>query len=925
MAKKILFLALFFASIVQAQEYKIIGSVVDKTTKQPLEAATIYAESLSDSALISYTISNQKGTFDLALRTKAPKVNLAISFTGYSTLRKEITLKGSTINMGVLGLDIESITLEGVSVVADRAPIIVKKDTLEFNAESFKTRPDANVEDLIKLLPGAQVDSDGKITVNGKEVNRVLVNGKEFFGSDPKIATKNLPKDIVDKIQVTDTKSETERFTGRQSTSDTQTLNITIKKDKNKGYMGRITAGYGTDERYQLSGVANYFNDKQRFSILAGGNNINSAGFSFDEVFDAVGRRGQGVSFNSRGSFNIGGMNFGGGQGITTSYNVGGNYADELSDKTEITADYFFASSETYNDSKTERENILPDRRFFTNSESHSDGGSDSHRANARLIFQLDSMTRLTVSPNFNTSLGDSRNVRTEVSIDEDGNVINDASTNNNSLNDRKSFSNDVNLIRKLNSKGNYLKFGFSNDNSRTDGTSKLLSENNVYGNNPSTLIRDQVTKTDNQSDSWNANVEWRQALIGKLFLDLGYSFDNSLRSDSRIVNDYDNVTGEYSSFNQALSSDFRFKSMQHSPSAGFNYEGEKLSVGLGSRMVNTRLSNNDYIQLVDFEKDFNNVLFNANVRYRLDRGKSFSTNYRSSANVPSVSQLQPIENISNPLNIIVGNPDLKPTISHNFFMNYNNFDFRTRSGIFMFGSFNFDNDRITNTTITDENFLRRTTYTNVNGNYSGNIGGHFNKQYKSEEGVMYRFRIGGNASLNNNISFNNNVKFTSKTFNYAPNVGLTFNYKEQFEINPGYSVGFNKTTYSLDRFEDINFMTHTFEVRATTYWPKNVVWGNDITYNYNGSVSDNFDKSAIFWNMSLGLKLWNDKGNLKLIAYDLLDQNINTRRTATEDYIQDTQGTVLKRYFMASFTFKFDQFGGKDLVEVEVLEALCV
>ena len=213
MAKKILFLALFFASIVQAQEYKIIGSVVDKTTKQPLEAATIYAESLSDSALISYTISNQKGTFDLALRTKAPKVNLAISFTGYSTLRKEITLKGSTINMGVLGLDIESITLEGVSVVADRAPIIVKKDTLEFNAESFKTRPDANVEDLIKLLPGAQVDSDGKITVNGKEVNRVLVNGKEFFGSDPKIATKNLPKDIVDKIQVTDTKSETERFT----------------------------------------------------------------------------------------------------------------------------------------------------------------------------------------------------------------------------------------------------------------------------------------------------------------------------------------------------------------------------------------------------------------------------------------------------------------------------------------------------------------------------------------------------------------------------------------------------------------------------------------------------------------------------------------------------------------------------------------
>ena len=913
MKVKITLIVLLFSSYLFSQEYTITGTVKENGTKNALEAATVFAETLKDSTLISYTISKDDGSFELQLNTNVTKANVMISYTGYNSKKRIIDLNKTNIDLGEILLDQQTQELEGVNVVGERIPIQIKKDTLEFNADSFKARPDANVEELLKKLPGVEVDSDGKITVNGREVNRVLVNGKAFFGNDPKIATKNLPKEIIDKIQITDTKTETEEFTGKDSDSEEKTINITIKEEKNKGHFGRATAGYGTDDRYQLNGMLNMFKGEERFSILAGKNNINSSGFSMDEIFDMVGNSGRrSVSVGGNGSFSVNGLNFGFGQGITTSTNIGGNYANEFSDKTEVTGDYFYGGSSSFNDTKTSRENILPDRRYFTERQSSFNGDTDSHRGNARFEFELDSTLKITIAPRFNLAKSLSSNSTMENATDEDGALINESQSRSVDENEQQSFSNNLDVIKRFGSKGQFLRVGFNNNNNVTDGSSNLNTLRSVYGNNPSEEEVDQLTKIDNRSDTYQAEIEFRQPIIKNLFADLEYRYNWQNQENSRIVNDFDAASNGYTDFNADLSSEFTFKNIQQRSTFGINYEGEALSVRVNANYQNTEMNNNDRLQNLEFDKDFNNIFFSSRVRYTLSRNKRIRFDYRSSVDIPSLSQLQPIENISNPTNIVVGNPDLDAALSHRVSFNYNNFDWRSRSGMFIYGAMNFENDKITRFTVTDDNFIRRTSYTNVDGNYSANVGASYGKQIKKDTTYTLGWRLRLNSGYNNDVSFSNGVEFTSKNFSFTPRLTFDYNYKELIDIEPGYSITFNNTSYTLDNLDKVKFITHNAELRTSTYWPKNIIWGNDIVYSYNGNVSEGFDKSSVFWNMSLGVQMFKEKGTLKLLAYDLLDQNINTRRTVAEDYIQDSQGTVLQRYFMLSFTWKFDKFGGK-------------
>src|SRR5690606_3385175 len=273
---------------VNAQNFEISGRVLDPEQK-PLESATVYIEKAADSSLVTYSISEKDGSFILNGKTDAQELNFFVSFSGFQTYLVQIDAK-ERVQLGDIILEVLTNDLDEVVVTAARPPLTLKKDTLEFNASSFTTRPDANLEELLKKLPGVEVDTEGNITVNGKPVNRFLVNGEEFFGSDHRIATKNLPKEIIEKIQVMDTKTKAQEFTGEPGDPDNKTVNITIQEDKNKGYFARVTAGGGTDERYELSGIGNYFKDDMRISILASSNNINSSGFSYDEVYGMMGR-----------------------------------------------------------------------------------------------------------------------------------------------------------------------------------------------------------------------------------------------------------------------------------------------------------------------------------------------------------------------------------------------------------------------------------------------------------------------------------------------------------------------------------------------------------------------------------------------------------------------------------------------------------
>lgn len=908
MRLRLTLLFICITSIAFSQNFEITGKVLD-SANAPLQSATVYAEKMADSSLVTYTITEKDGSFSLQGNTEADKVNFYVSYAGFVPYKKIVNIKPQ-VNLGNISLEVMDNTLDEVDIVSSRPPITVKKDTLEFNAESFNTRQDANLEDLMKKLPGVEVDTDGNITVNGKPVSRILVNRKEFFGNDPKIATKNLPKEIINKVQVTDTKTKSEEFTGKAGNPDDKTINIQLKEDKNKGYFARATAGGGTDERYELSGIGNIFKDKMRLSVLASSNNINSSGFSFDEVFDMMGRNAQSISINSNGSFGINGISYGSSGGITKSETAGLNYTNEWKNDIELNGNYFFGRNNTETRTKIERENILPDSRYFVNTLNESHLENDSHRANARFEVEFDTLTKLSVNPRFNANLATSMRSREEETLNSDKDLQNSTSTNE--MEDLKSidFSNNIDFIRRFGSRGSYLQFEFNNSHTQQENDNYYYSESTfVTDAGQNNEVQDQYIDEDQKENKIETEISKRSVLADKLFLDVKYQFSNSNSTNTRNVYDVDN--GAYTNLNEALSNSFEVHSYIHTPNAGINYEGEKWRIESEVGLLSTTLKTNNSFENIRFDNTYNNVYAEASLRYNPERSRGIYLGYATSTDVPSIQQLQPVEDRTNPLNIIVGNPELQPAYQQRFNLNYRNFDFATRSGIFSYLNLNFTDNKVVAVSQLNDNYVRNTTYTNVDGVINANLGGSYSKSSK-KDAREFRYRLNFNSGYNRNIGFINAVKYTSNQYSFSPGVQFTYAIEDLFEISPGYRYDYNNINYDINRDRDQSYANQTLSLEATSYWPKNVVFGHDISFNKYGNVSPGFDNTAFLWNVSLGYQFLKEKATLKVKVYDLLDQNVDTRRIVGDDYIQDVNNLILKRYAMLSFTYKISSFGGE-------------
>ena len=882
------------------------GKVLDPEGN-PLESATVYVEKPSDSTLVTYTISESTGDFTLSGRSKEKRLNLLVSYAGFKPFKKVVEVKKGTHNVGELKMELQDNQLGEVTVVAARPPLTLKKDTLEFNADSFKTRQNANLEELLEKLPGVEVNSDGAITVNGKPVSSIKVNGKEFFGDDPLIATKNLPKEIIEKIQVSNEKTKSEEFTGKAGDPDNKTINITIKEDKNKGYFARATAGGGTNDRYELSGIGNIFKDDMRLSILASSNNINSSGFSFDEVYGMMG------GGNARSVF-------GGGGGITKAENAGLNYTNEWNDKYELNGDYFFGRNDTRQQTEIARQYTIADSlnpeknlTFFQNSSNSSNLTNDSHRANARFEIEFDTLTKLSISPRFTANTGFSERGSMSESLNEDRELANSTSTSSSEDINSNSFSNNLDFIKRFGKRGAFLQLEFRNSYDTQENDNYFYSERIVYSDDgEDTNIQDQYIDEDSNTKNYSFSVSQRSVLADDLFLDVSYNFASNNNTNERYVYEADG-NGDYGILNTSLSSDFEVKSRQHIPSAGINYEGDKWRIDTNLGLLNTTLENNNYLTDISFDNTYNNLYMRGRVRYEVERSKSLSIDYSTNANVPSVRQLQPVIDQTNPDNVITGNPDLRPSYTHNIRGGYRNFDFSTRSGIFSYFNLNFTENSVVARTITDpQTLLRTTTYTNVDGAMSASLGIFYNKQTKNEN-KEFRYRLSLNSNYNKNVGFSNGVKFNSENVMISPSINFTYVIEDFIELNPNIGIDYNNSNYSISNLRDQEFFNQRAGLEVTTYWPKNVVFGNDISYNKFGNVSSQFDNTSILWNTSLGYQFWEEKANIKIKVYDVLDQVINTRRQIGEDYIQDTNSLVLTQYAMLSFTYNLKNFGGKN------------
>ena len=911
------FLFLLTFAVNAQQEIEVKGFVKDSLTEKPLSSSTIYLETIADTTMVSYSISDRRGFFSISEFTKDSILRLNISYTGMTPYRKEIKVKNSPIDLDTVYLKSTIDQLDELVLKAKRSPVVVKKDTLEFNASSFKTLDGANLEELLDKLPGLEVDKNGNITVNGKPVERILVNGRSFFGDDPKIALKNLPKSIIDKIQVVDTKTKEQEFTGEDGDDQNKTINVKIDEDKNKGFFSRATLSGGTDDRYAMSGIANYFKEDTRISVIAGSNNINSPGFSFDEVFDMMRGSIRRISRGANGSFGLNGINFGSSNGITKSETAGLSYVDSFSDNQELESNYFFGASKTKNKVTTQRENILPDGSFFSNAEERSVNRSNSHRANLFYSIEIDSLTKIYFRPGFDHSTGDRQNSRNSSSTNADGELVNQLSSENKSDFDNISLNNDLTLTRRFKKKGAYFRLRLGNENSDNKNISFFNSTRQIFGDNPDITTQDQKIVDRSQSNSYTISGRYRNLIIKDLYYSVNYNFETQNKDSKRNVFDLDETTDRYSDLNEALSNTFTTRSQKHIPQAGLRYDDDTLTVEGRLGLNNTNLKTDDQIQDVSFTSDFSILSYYSRLSYRFKGGERLSLRLRNSSNIPSINQLQPVRIQTDPLNIIEGNPDLNATIRHR--INLNLYDFNRDSGnsysIYM--NYGYTEDQVVSVVNTDEDLIRTRSYTNLSGNQNFSFYGRYNidlknsKNQNDKESIKLKTKF--NARYNKNLGFSNDQKFRRENYVISPNIGLSYEIDDLLSFEPNFDVSYNLTQYDLNQNQEQEFTNYNFALEAITYWPDNVVFGNDITFTRFGNVNPDFENTSWLWNVSLGYTFADEKAIVKIKAYDLLDQNINTRRRTGDDFIVDTQQLILQRYFMLSFTYKFKKFGGKD------------
>lgn len=910
----LLMLSLFCCSIVFSQNsISLKGKVIDKNSKIPLESVTVYLTSKIDSTVVDYTITNKMGFFDLKLKKTNKPLVLKISYVSYNDFKEDVSNLNSDKDFGTIELEEAIKNLDEVVVKSETPPIRIKKDTLEFNASSFKVGADANVEALLKQLPGVDISPEGKITVNGKEVNNILVNGKPFFGKDGKIATQNLPADIIDKVQVVDTKTKSEEISGEGASSEDKTINLTIQEDKNKGFFGKIMAGRGSDRRYESSLLLNYFKGERKISVLASSNNINSVGFSMNEIFDNMGGgRNTSMYYNDDGRFGINGMTFGGGNGITKSNLVGVNYQDQWFKKLDNTTSYYFSNAENENINRTQSTNLLPTGTTLTNSNSISSSISNGHNLNTDFEIKLDSTATIYVSPKFTKNLSKSRFSRDRITTDESFNELNRSNSDDYSEIENSNFETEVSYSKrfKKKSRGMTVNLNFESKDQKTFNNTNSAT---LFADTTPDDIRQQNSFEREKQNDLRFEVRFGEPLTDSLRLSLTSEIKFNNRRESLNTFDFDAVANDYSDFNDLQSNSIRSDQFTYFPSTGLIIGKNKTNgrINFGPEFVNYK-AKSDYLGVsTDLNKNYIFPKVKGYISHRIGKSKSIYANYNYEVSVPSASQLLPVENLSNPLNTTVGNENLDPTKRHNMYFGFNNYDYASRSGYYIYSGFNASKDAVVSSTVFDSNFKSTTTYENVDKSFSSYFGGNWNKSFKKEKRTL-RLSTGISFDYNINQGLTNAVLFESRQLQINPRVNLTWSIDELITVAPSYRYSFSKTKYDNYVIDKADNFTHNAKIEITSYFPKKLVIGNDFGYTYNSNIAGGFRKDFYLWNTSIGYNFFKDQLLAKVKVYDLLNQNLNTRRTITPTAIIDSENTVLRRYVMFSLTYKIEKFGGK-------------
>lgn len=851
----------------------IKGIVVDEENK-PLEFVSVAVLQPQDSLLVKYTSTNEKGAFEISNLKEASYI-LQVFLMTYQTNQRTIIISEKDINLDTIHLQREVNALDEV-VISAVIPIKIKKDTVAFNTKAFKVKQDDNVGDLIKKLPGIEVEADGTVNAHGQVITKILVDGKEFFSSDPQIALQNLSADALESIEIIDESSDDARVSGVRDGEKHKVLNLVLKEGKKFGFFGKVGAGYGTNDRYSANLDVNSFTDKSQFAVFGNLNNINNSGAS---IFNRDGSKG--TSKN----------------GYLTTGIIGSNYNYEIKEDFNFNVDYYYNYSENDQARQTNRTEFSNQGDFESEINDVSKNISNNHNLNFSLRDRSNKGAYLLVRGNFKNDDRTADGVNKTTYFDEAGAEDTSSDRINHSEDKRKNGNVTVSYRKKLDDNGRNFRW-----NSRVSFNDYFDQDYQISTNEYGLSIPEHYYKStelatrdyNNNGVVYNFSFRYQEPIVENHYI----SFTSAVNNEDRTVDlIQDKIINEAPSDPYIYDQDYFRQTYDNL--LGYNFSIEKFQVSIaGNYDIKKQQLLVDNEVLV--EKQYKTFLPKASFSYRYKKGNYVRFLYNRSLKLSSFYQLSPVVNDFNPLRVSMGNPDLTPSKVDNINLRFYTHNFRSANSFFVNIKYIKTNNAIINWRYFGANRIRYSTFENYGSKYNASTNMNFSGKM-SNPGIRYGLSYRGYV--------NDRTSKIGEEYNTATTKGSTFGVrfsninKNIFDLMVGGNLSISNTSYSTDK--------ETAKTVEQVYYAK-YDWDITNSFNFNSQfkytlISDsNFDSQAIpIWNMAVEYVFMNQKrGLLKLQVIDVLDKDVGVRITSTTDYYEETYSKNLGTYAMLSFTY---------------------
>lgn len=889
--------------------YAVAATVTGRVCDGQGEAVTGAVVTLSrDGKLLDAVLADDSGNFSI----EAPDTGryaIEVTFLGMDTVYRDVRLDSpdTVVNLGQLEMIEKGTMLAETIVTGIKTAVTAKQDTLEFNAGSFRTAPNATVEELLKKLPGVEVGSDGSITSGGKSITKILIDGKEFFNDDPKMASKNLPSDMVEKVQVVDRKSDLARLTGVDDGEEETVINLTVKKNRQNGWFGNVSAAYGTDKRYNGSFVVNRFQNGNQFTVLGGLNNVNDMGFTD----------------GGAGRF----MSFGGGGGVLTSRRLGFNFNVGNDDKFRVGGNVMYTYTDRDSRSRSASQYLFPDSTSWATQGTTVRDKGHNLRADFRMQWKIDDNNTLDFRPRF--AFNSRKANSTDTSFLRAGDPLRTLVNSSESYraNSGNSWQANGDLIFNHNFPSHpgrsfsvQLQYSFSSTRQRSTSLSDLIYY--LAHDDDEELERFIDSKT--WSNTFGGRLTWTEPL-GDVsrgnFLSIAYRAQYKTNNADKytynldpgmidLLPEFPSEAPEGAEADPTLSNRFRNNFISQELQVGYKKVTKKLNLEAGMVFAPAQSESRD---LIDSRRDIPtryvwNVAPYARIRYRFNTTTSLSANYRARTTEASMTALQPVADVSDPLHITVGNPELKPTFTQSVRMHFNSFNATSQQSIFGVLSVSYSLNSVVNRTTTDPlTGVRTTTYANVDGNFNIFGMGMITRPIGPRH---WRFNANLGMRYTNSAGYINGDFNRSGNLSLNPRFGITYsNDWFQMSLNPAYTLGL--ASNSLAQQPDQTTHTYGFSADATLTLPFGLSVSSDIDFSASTGYLSGFNTSRWLWNARLDYSFLRDKSlSVFVEAHDILRQQTDITRTVSANLISDTETNDLSRYFMVGLTWKFNTFG---------------